>query len=106
MRLLLDECVPRRLGRQFVGHVVTTVQEQGWAGIKNGELLALAAPEFDIFLTVDQGIPFQQNLVSLEIAVIAMAARSKDISDLLPLIPAVLEAVSSAKPGMVVSVEA
>lgn len=60
MRLLLDESVPR-LGPELVGHEVATGQEQGWGGMKNGELLALAAPEFDVVLTVDQGIPIQQN---------------------------------------------
>lgn len=99
VRLLLDECVPRRLGRELVGHEVATVQQQGWSGISNGQLLALAAPEFDVFLTVDQGIPYQQNFASLEIAIVSMVARSNDISDLRPLIPQVLEALSSAVPG-------
>lgn len=99
VRLLLDECVPRRLARELVGHEVATVQQQGWGGISNGELLALAAPEFDVFLTVDQGIAFQQNLASLEIAIVSMVARSNDISELRPLIPQVLEALNSARPG-------
>ena len=84
MRLLLDEGVPRRLGHELVGHEVATVQQRGWGGISNGELLALAAPEFDVFVTVDQGIPFQQNLASLDIAIVSMVARSNDIADLRP----------------------
>ncbi len=59
----------------------------------------MAAPEFDVFLTVDQGIAFQQNLASLEIAIVSMVARSNDISELRPLIPQVLEALNSARPG-------
>jgi len=106
VRLLLDECVPRPLGRELVGHQVATVQQQGWAGISNGELLVLAAPEFDVFLTVDQGIPFQQNLASLDIAVVSMVARSNDISDLRPLIPQVLEVLNSARPGTFTRVRA
>jgi hypothetical protein len=62
MRLLLDECVPKRLKRELVGHEVKTVQELGWAGTKNGGLLKLADGQFDALLTVDQGIEYQQNL--------------------------------------------
>ncbi len=63
MRILLDECVPQRLGRELTGHAVQTVPQQGWSGKKNGELLGLmAAAGFEVLLTVDQGIPHQQNL--------------------------------------------
>jgi hypothetical protein len=64
MRLLLDECMPRRLKQELFGHDVSTVQEMGWAGIKNGALLQLASGSFDALLTVDQGIEYQQNLFS------------------------------------------
>jgi hypothetical protein len=56
VKILLDECVDRRLSRGLVGHSVTTVPRKGWSGIKNGELLALAEKEFDIFVTVDRKI--------------------------------------------------
>jgi hypothetical protein len=59
VRLLLDECVDRRLARDLVGHSVSTVPRRGWAGIKNGELLALAEKEFDVFITVDRKIATQ-----------------------------------------------
>ena len=62
MRVLLDECVPRRLKREFVGHDVKTAPEMGWASKKNGELLALAAVDFDVFLTTDRNLSYQQNL--------------------------------------------
>jgi hypothetical protein len=62
MKVLLDECVPRKLRRELPEHEVLTVMEQGWSGIKNGKLLALAAPEFDVFLTIDQNLKYQQNL--------------------------------------------
>ena len=58
MRLLLDECVPKRLKRELLDHEVNTVQDMGWAGIKNGELLKLADGQFDALLTVDQGIEY------------------------------------------------
>jgi predicted nuclease of predicted toxin-antitoxin system len=61
MRVLLDECVPRALRRELPGHNVKTVAEAGWAGVKNGELLQLAANEFDVFLTIDRNLEYQQN---------------------------------------------
>jgi len=66
MRLLLDECVPKRLGRALPGHEVRTVQEAGWAGVTNGALLRAADGQFDALLTVDQGVQHQQNLAVLE----------------------------------------
>lgn len=62
MKVLLDECVPRKLRRELTEHAVLTVTERGWSGIKNGELLALAETEFEVFLTVDQNLKYQQNL--------------------------------------------
>jgi predicted nuclease of predicted toxin-antitoxin system len=70
MRLLLDESVPQRLRRALPNHEVKTVVEMGWGGIKNGDLLALAAPSFDAFITVDKNLPYQQNLSSLALAVV------------------------------------
>ena len=106
MRLLLDECVPKRLGRLLAPHDVQTVQHAGWSGIKNGALLARAAESFDVFVTVDQGIRYQQNLVGLKIAVVALAARSNNIDDLEPLIPRLLGALEGARPGEVIRVAA
>ena len=103
--MLLDECVPRRLRRELPGHDVRTVSEMGWSGIKNGPLLRSAAQEFDVFLTVDQGIEYQQNPVGLAIAIIVMAAASNDISDLRPLMPRVQEAIGSASPGTLIEVK-
>jgi len=71
MKVLLDECVPRKLKREIANHEVVTVTEQGWSGNKNGELLNLAATEFDIFLTVDQNLSFQQNLRNFNIGIIS-----------------------------------
>ena len=62
MKVLLNECVPRKLRRELADHEVLTVTQHGWSGIENGELLALAQEEFDVFLTVDQNLTYQQNL--------------------------------------------
>ncbi len=106
MRVLLDECVPKKLRRDLPGHEVRTVTEMGWTGTRNGPLLRQAAPDFDAFLTVDQGIEFQQSLTGLDLAVIVMAARTNDIEDLRPLTPRVLAALASARSGEVLVVRA
>ncbi len=77
MRVLLDECLPRRLKRELVGHDARTVPEMGWASKRNGELLALAAAEFDVFLTVDRNLSYQQDVSAFDIAVVVLVARLK-----------------------------
>src|SRR5438034_5691300 len=107
MRVLLDECVPKRLGRALVGHFVRTVPQEGWSGKKNGELLGLmAAAGFEVLLTVDQGIPHQQNLQAAGVAVIVMFGASNQLSDLLPLVPDVLAALTTVHAGDVLEVRA
>ena len=73
MRLLLDESLPRGLKRDLAAHEVVTVPEQGWAGKDNGELLGLADKQFDVFVTADQGIEYQQNLAGFGLAVVTLA---------------------------------
>ncbi len=105
MRVLLDECLPRRLRTHLVGHDVQTVQSMGWSGKKNGELLELAAEAgFEVFLTADQNLRYQQNLASGSIAVISLVAGGIRLQDLLPLIPAALTALLSIGPGEFVEV--
>jgi hypothetical protein len=106
MRLLLDECVPKRLRRELSGHETKTVAEMGWAGITNGALLKLADGQFDALLTVDQGIEYQQNLTGLRIGVIVMMASSNDLDDLRPLLPEVEKALAKTGPGMFTKVGA
>ena len=72
MRVLLDECVPRGLRAELPGHEVKTVAEAGWAGVKNGALLQLAANHFDVLLTVDRNLEYQQSFSALTIAVIVI----------------------------------
>ena len=104
MKVLLDECVPRKLKREIANHEVVTVTEQGWSGIENGELLNLAATKFDIFLTVDQNLSFQQNLKNFNIAIILMVARNNRLKTLLPLMPAVRAAIDDVKAGEIVRI--
>ena len=99
MRVLLDECLPRRLKRDLVAHDVRTVPEMGWASKRNGELLRLAEQEFDVFLTVDRRLQHQQQLSAFGIAVIVLMAGSNRLLDLRPLIPKVLGALPDAKLG-------
>lgn len=101
MKILLDECVDRRLAREILGHEVTTSQQQGWSGIDNGKLLRLAATAFDVFLTVDRNLSFQQPVVDFDIAVVVLRATSNRITDLKALVPKMLEALPNIKPGQV-----
>lgn len=97
MRVLLDECVPRRLKRELTEHEARTVTERGWSGVKNGKLLALAEAEFDVFLTVDQNLNYQQNLKAFNIGIILLVARNNRLKTLLPLMPEIKEALENIK---------
>jgi len=104
VRVFLDECVDWRLARDLVGHEVRTAREMGWTSIVNGELLALAAQQFDVFLTVDRNLTFQQNLVSFSIAVVVLRAKTNRLADLRPLVPKLLEVIADAPAGVATSV--
>lgn len=99
MRILLDESLPRDLRDDLVGHVVSTVREVGWPGIANGELLRLAASRFDVFLTADQNLEFQQNLKSLPLAVVVLVAPTNKLEDLRPLMPELLSRIRAIGAG-------
>ena len=96
MRVLLDECLPRRLKRELVGHDARTVPEMGWASKRNGELLALAVGQFDVFLTADRNLSYQQDVSSFDIAIVVLVARSNRFEDLRPLAPRILEILPTA----------
>jgi predicted nuclease of predicted toxin-antitoxin system len=98
MRILLDEDLPRRFGALLVGHEVTTVPRCGWSGVKNGKLLALAATQFDVFLTMDKNLEYQQNMATLPIAVLVLEALSNRIAHLAPLVPSVLRELNHLPP--------
>lgn len=99
MRVLLDECLPRRLKQDLLGHEVLTVPEAGWAGKENGELLALATGRFDVLITVDQKLRFQQNLSEMKLGVIVLRAPNNRLDTLRPLVPKILKAIDVARPG-------
>lgn len=105
MRVLLDECLPRRLKRELPSHDARTAPEMGWASKRNGELLRLAEREFDVFLTVDRNLQHEQNLASFDIAVIVLVARSNRFEDLRPLMNTVRESLSIAKRGQALVIE-
>jgi hypothetical protein len=104
VRLLLDECIPKRLSREFAEHEIRTVQQAGWSGLANGRLLRAAEHDFDVFITVDQSLRFQQNVSGFSIAVVVLEARSNDIEDLRPLVPRVRGLLAELRPGQVVRV--
>lgn len=104
MRVLLDECFPRGLRKELFGHDAKTVREAGWAGVKNGALLERAAKEFDVLLTVDRNLEYQQNFAGVALAVIVVDIPSNDIDVLRPFMPAVREAIEKAKPGTITHV--
>lgn len=107
MQILLDECVPRRLRRGLPGHDVETVTQMGWSGKKNGELLKLAVAQgFEVLITVDKNLCYQQNIAVAGIAVIVMSAASSRLVDLMPLMPSVLTELGSIRPGDVKEVTA
>lgn len=99
MRVLLDECVPRRIGRHLRGHEWSTVPKEGWAGMKNGELFAAIQGKWDVLLTMDTNIPWQQVVAKFDLAVVIIRAKSNDIEDLLPWVPETLRALSAVRPG-------
>jgi predicted nuclease of predicted toxin-antitoxin system len=99
MRVLLDECLPRRLSRLLARHHVSTVPDKGWSGMKNGELLSLAEAQFDVFVTADQNLTYQQSLSGRSIAIIVLVAASNRFDALTPLIPRLEEALGEVQPG-------
>jgi hypothetical protein len=106
MRILLDECFPRKLKRELPGHEVLMVQEMGWSGRKNGALLSVAAPSFDVLITVDRNLPHQQNLERFEIGIVVLKAVSNRIEYLSPLMPEVRRALGSIQPRQFVLIGA
>ena len=104
MKVLLDECVTRYLRRDFVGHEVLTVEEAGFKGLKNGQLLQAASGQYDVLVTVDQNLPYQQNLKNFSIAIIVLKAKRSTYPMLKPLMPQVLATLEKIKPSEIVLV--
>jgi hypothetical protein len=105
MRLLLDECIPRKLKNSLRNYDCRTVPEEGWSGKKNGELLDLAEKSgFQVFLSLDRGIEFQQNLAPRLITVVLIRTKSNRLADLLAQVPEVLNVVDSLRAGQLIKV--
>ena len=105
MRVLLDENMPRQLMGLFESGIeVATVGQLGWKGKKNGELLRIAQHDFDVFVTMDGGIPHQQNLSRIQMGIVLLEVRSNRYEDLAPLMGQVNEALKTLKKGQVVRV--
>ncbi len=102
MKILLDECMPRKFKNRLVGHECRTVPEEGFAGKKNGELLSLAERAgFQAFLSLDRGIEYQQNLQSRGLAIVLIRAKSSRLDDLLPHVSQILDALKMMQPGQI-----
>lgn len=100
MRLLLDECLPRQLARLLTGHEARTVGEEGWAGLRNGDLISRAkSREFEVLVTIDGGFRYQQNLEGAGLSVLLLQAPTNRLADLEPLVPAMLDALPELRPG-------
>ena len=105
MKILLDECLPIDFRRSFLGHDTHSAEWAGLKGKSNGELLRDAElAGYDVLLTVDQGIPYQQNLVARKLSVIAIRTRTNQLEDLLPLVPAILAALETIAPGQILPI--
>ena len=102
MKLYLDECIDRGLARHFVGHEVRTARQMRWTSVQNGALLSRAAAQFDVFITVDRNLAFQQNLATLPIPVVVLRARTNRLADLVPLVPATLARLTAALPKAII----
>jgi predicted nuclease of predicted toxin-antitoxin system len=105
MRILLDESLPKELKAEFAGHDTLTVREIGWSGVKNGELLVRAAAQFDVFITADQNLRYQQNLSALPFAVAVLVAKSNRIETLRPLIPKLLTSLATLPARTLVQID-
>ncbi len=99
MRVLLDACVPRGLRKKLSGHEVRTAPEMGWGDLDNGELLDAMKGRFDALVTVDKRLPQQQHISDRPFGVVVLRARSNRLSDLLPLVPDLVAALSTLEPG-------
>lgn len=106
MKLLLDECLPRKLKGGLLDHEAKTIPEMGWAGIENGELLPLIASKFDAFITIDSNMRYQQNMSGRSFALMVLKAHDNTIETLLPLMPQVSAALPFLVAAQIVKIAA
>jgi predicted nuclease of predicted toxin-antitoxin system len=105
MRLLLDECVPRRLSRDFVGHSVSTIEQAGLKGLKNGSLLLTASERFDVLITVDKNIEYQQNKDELPMPILVLSAFTNRYESVSALVPAALQKLLNIERNEIVTIK-
>jgi len=105
MKVLFDECLPRRLKNEITGHEISTVVEMGWAGTKNGALIRLAETSFEVCVTVDQNLQYQQNLQPKNLAIIVLVAPNNQLATLRALMPKLLLQLQTIQPGQIVQVK-
>jgi hypothetical protein len=109
IRILLDECLPKKLKYRIEEldpkFFVKTTPEQGWAGFMNGELLAVAEKEFDVFITSDKNLSFQQSVSTSSVQVILLKARTNTYEDLLPLVGKLSSVIPGHEPGKFLEIE-
>jgi hypothetical protein len=105
VRVLVDHCLPRHLAAALSGHDATTVRAQRWSALRNGVLLRAAVEAgFEVFITNDSSIEFQQNVARIGIAVIAIVGFRNRMEDLKPLLPRIIEALTTIKPGQLITI--
>jgi predicted nuclease of predicted toxin-antitoxin system len=105
MKILLDECLPLDFRHSFPGHDTHTAQWAGFKSKKNGDLLLAAeSADYDVLLTVDQGIPQQQRSASRRLSIIVVRSRTNQIEDLLPFVDAILKALQTIAPGQIITI--
>lgn len=104
-RVLLDEQIPKLLRRTLPGFEVSTVEEAGFKGKQNGELLRLASERFDCFLTADRGLAFQQNLSAVRIGIVLLRLGSTKLPDLVEYTQEISEALRIVEPGELIAVQ-
>jgi predicted nuclease of predicted toxin-antitoxin system len=100
LRILLDECTPRVVKARLPQRAIVTVQEMGWAGITNGELLARADREFDVLVTADQRLPHQQHLARRRLAVVVLPTNR--VPDVVRLLPDLEHTLAAIQPGALI----
>lgn len=106
MKLLLDECLPRKLARAFAGHEIFTINEAGFQGLKNGKLIQSASETgFEVLISVDKNIEHQQNKTNLPLAILILSARNNRIESLLPLMNEALKVLENIKTGEIITIK-
>lgn len=104
MRIFLDECVVVAFRHELAGLNVETAKMAGLLRLKNGALMSALAGRFDVIVTTDRGLPFQQNVPTLPFAIVVLQAKSNKIEDLRPLVPTLLATLRSIKAGQAYTV--